>query len=348
MDIVDAIKGCEKVLFCSDPVSELRAIIAIHRARYGYAAGGCRMWAYPTWEIGLIDILKLAKARTDQSVLYGLPFGGGASLIWGDPNKDKTKIKLTSFANHVALLGGAYYAAQDIGIDLSDMIEMRQVTPYITGVPSEEDEGNDVAQATAYGVFCGMRACLDTVFGGGDTFLGRKVAIQGLGEVGYALGVMLHKAGARLFVSDSEPQRIAAASRAFGADPLLGHEIYRVDCDIFAPCGTGGVLNQRTIPKLSCHIVAGAAGNQLDDPKSAYSLAERGILYAPDFVVNAGGAIQIANERMAYIQGRAYPKIEDIYEKLQSVFSLAKERSQPPAEVASQIVEEMLIGKGDA
>ncbi len=304
------------------------------------------MWTYPTWEMGLADILTLAKARTDQAVLYGLPFGGGASLIWGDPNKDKTKIKLTSFANQVALLGGAYYATRDIGIDLSDVVEMRQVMPYVAGVPLENEGENDVAQATAYGVVCGMRASLETVFGE-DKLLGRTVAIQGLGEVGYALATMLHKAGARLFVSDREPQRIAAASRAFGADPLLGHEIYRVDCDIFAPCGIGGILNERTIPKLSCRIVAGGAGNQLDGPKSAYSLAGRGILYAPDFVINAGGAIQISDERIGYIQERAYRKIEGIYGKLQSIFSLAKERSQPPSEVASQMVEERLKEEGD-
>jgi leucine dehydrogenase len=333
------IEGHEQVLFCSDSASGLQAIIAIHSAKLGPALGGCRMWPYPTFEAALADALRLSKAMTYKAAISDLPLGGGKSVIWGDPQKDKTEKSLIAFANQVASLGGRYIVAEDVGIGLSDIEAIRRVTPHVAGFSQEQGGSGDPSPATAYGVFCGMRATLEKVFGN-DSFKGRRVAIQGVGKVGYALGALLHEAGAKLYISDPNPERVAMGSRAFGADPLLGHEIYRVECDIYAPCAMGGALNERTIPRLACPIVAGSANNQLETPEAAALMAERKILYAPDYVINAGGLINISEERAGYSKERAYPKIAKIYDRLKEIFSLAESASIGAAEAADRLARE--------
>jgi len=282
MDLFEQIKidGHEQILICSDLPSGLQAMIAIHDTRLGPALGGCRMWPYSSFEAALADVLRLSKAMTYKAAVSGLPLGGGKSVIWGDPKKDKTPEQLMAFAKQVALLGGRYLVAEDVGISLDDIDLIRQFTPHVAGYSLADGGSGDPSPATAYGVFCGMRACLKEAFGE-DSFEGKKVAIQGIGKVGYALAALLHQEGARLYVSDMDPERVAIASRDFGADPLLGHEIYRVDCDIYAPCALGGIINERTVPRLSCRIVAGAANNQLEIPEVAEMLDARNILYAP-------------------------------------------------------------------
>ncbi|MFQ5949155.1 MAG: Glu/Leu/Phe/Val dehydrogenase dimerization domain-containing protein [Nitrospiria bacterium] len=346
MDLFEQIKteGHEQVLFCSDPSSGLRAIIAIHSTQLGPALGGCRMWSYPAFEEALSDVLRLSKAMTYKAAISGLSLGGGKSVIWGDPKKDKTQKRLLAFAKHVASLGGRYIVAEDVGIGLSDIEMMRRITPHVAGFSSEGGGSGDPSPATAYGVFCGMRACLEEVFGD-DSFRGKSVAIQGVGKVGYALARLLHQEGARLYISDMDPERVAIVSRDFGAAPLLGHEIYRVDCDIFAPCALGGIVNERTVPRLGCRIVAGAANNQLEDPKVAAMLGAANILYAPDYVINAGGLINIAEELAGYVKERAYNKILGIQDRLKAVFSLARKASLTSAEAADRLAEEGL-GKG--
>src|SRR5581483_11069923 len=328
MEIFERMKsdGHEQLLFCSDRASGLQAMIAIHNTRLGPALGGCRMWPYPSFDAALSDVLRLSKAMTYKAAVAGLPLGGGKSVIWGDPKKDKTKERLIAFARQVDSLGGRYIVAEDVGIGLSDIEQIRQATRHVAGYALEQGGSGDPSPATAYGVFNGMRACLEEVFGDGS-FKGRKVAIQGLGKVGYALAKLLHEAGARLYISDMDPERVAMGSRAFGADPLLGHEIYRVECDIFSPCAMGGFISERTIPRLSAPIVAGAANNQLEDAKAAALLAERKILYAPDYVINAGGLINISDELLGYSKERAYQKVARIYDQLKAVFSLAKQQS---------------------
>ncbi|HZR47868.1 MAG TPA: Glu/Leu/Phe/Val dehydrogenase dimerization domain-containing protein [Candidatus Manganitrophaceae bacterium] len=346
MEIFERMKsdGHEQLLFCSDRASGLQAMIAIHNTRLGPALGGCRMWPYPSFDAAVSDVLRLSKAMTYKAAVAGLPLGGGKSVIWGDPKKDKTKERLIAFAKQVDSLGGRYIVAEDVGIGLSDIEQIRQATRHVAGYALEQGGSGDPSPATAYGVFNGMRACLEEVFGDGS-FKGRKVAIQGLGKVGYALAKLLHEAGARLYISDMDPERVAMGSRAFGADPLLGHEIYRVECDIFSPCAMGGFINERTIPRLSAPIVAGAANNQLEDAKAAALLAERKILYAPDYVINAGGLINISDELLGYSKERAYQKVARIYDQLKAVFSLAKQQSIYTAEAADRLAEARLETK---
>ena len=346
MEIFERMKsdGHEQLLFCSDRASGLQAMIAIHNTRLGPALGGCRMWPYPSFDAAVSDVLRLSKAMTYKAAVAGLPLGGGKSVIWGDPKKDKTKERLIAFARQVDSLGGRYIVAEDVGIGLSDIEQIRQATRHVAGYALEQGGSGDPSPATAYGVFNGMRACLEEVFGDGS-FKGRKVAIQGLGKVGYALAKLLHEAGARLYISDMDPERVAMGSRAFGADPLLGHEIYRVECDIFSPCAMGGFINERTIPRLSAPIVAGAANNQLEDAKAAALLAERKILYAPDYVINAGGLINISDELLGYSKERAYQKVARIYDQLKAVFSLAKQQSIYTAEAADRLAEARLETK---
>ncbi|MFQ5580083.1 MAG: Glu/Leu/Phe/Val dehydrogenase dimerization domain-containing protein [Nitrospiria bacterium] len=339
-------EGHEQVLFCSDPAAGLQAIIAIHDTRLGPALGGCRMWPYPSFEEALSDVLRLSKAMTYKAAVSGLPLGGGKSVIWGDPKKDKTPERLAAFARQVAALGGRYLVAEDVGVSLDDIEKMREITPHVTGYSLEEGGSGDPSPATAYGVFCGMRACLKEV-SGEDSFEGKRVAIQGVGKVGYALAALLHQEGARLFVSDMDPERVAMASRDFGADPLLGHEIYRVDCDIYAPCALGGSINERTVPRLSCRIVAGAANNQLEGSEVAAMLDASHILYAPDYVINAGGLINIAEELTEYSKERAYRKISEIQARLERVFLLAKEASISSSEAANRLaVNRLETGRG--
>ncbi len=348
LDLFDQMNtdGHEQVLFCSDPPSGLQAMIAIHDTRLGPALGGCRMWPYPSFDAALSDVLRLSKAMTYKAAVSGLPLGGGKSVIWGDPKKDKTPERLTAFAKQVATLGGRYLVAEDVGISLDDIEQIRQITPHVGGYSLEKGGSGDPSPATAYGVFCGMRACLKEVFGE-ESFEGKRIAIQGVGKVGYALAALLHQEGARLYVSDMDPERVAMASRDFGADPLLGHEIYRVDCDIYAPCALGGSINERTVPRLSCRIVAGAANNQLECPEVAAMLDASHILYAPDYVINAGGLINIAEELTEYSKIRAYQKISEIQARLDTVFSLANEASVTSAEAANQLAEKRLEAGGD-
>ncbi|TAJ96670.1 MAG: Glu/Leu/Phe/Val dehydrogenase [Candidatus Manganitrophaceae bacterium] len=335
--------GHEQILFGSDPASGLQAIIAIHDTRLGPSLGGCRMWPYPNFDAALTDVLRLSKAMTYKAAMADLPLGGGKSVIWGDPKKEKSEAKLVAFAEQVASLGGRYIVAEDVGIGLADIERIHRVMPHAAGLPEEKGGSGDPSPATAYGVFCGMRAALEERFGEGS-FQGRKIAIQGIGKVGYALALLLHKAGAKISVCDMDPERVAAICKVTGADPFLGHEIYRVECDIFAPCALGGFMNERTIPRLSCEIVAGAANNQLENAKAAILLRDRNILYTPDYVLNAGGLINIAEELNGYSKERAYKKIEAIYDRLKEVFALAKKESIPPSEAADRLAEARLAG----
>ncbi len=340
-------EGHERVLFCSDRASGLQAIIAIHSTRLGPSLGGCRMWPYPNFDAVLTDVLRLSKAMTYKAAMADLPLGGGKSVIWGDSKKDKTEGRLVAFAKEVASLGGRYIVAEDVGIGLSDIERIHKITPHAAGLSEGSGGSGDPSPATAYGVFCGMRASLEERFGDGS-FQGRKIAIQGIGKVGYALALLLHQAGAKLSVCDMDPERVAMICRVTGADPFLGHEIYRVECDIFSPCALGGFMNERTIPRLSCEIVAGSANNQLENAKAALLLKERNILYAPDYVLNAGGLINIADELSGYSKERAYQKIEAIYHRLKEVFALAKKESILPSEAADRLAEARLArgGKG--
>lgn len=338
------IEGHEQLLVCSDSASGLRALIAIHNTNLGPALGGCRMWPYASFDEALSDVLRLSRAMTYKAAVSDLPLGGGKSVIWGDAEKDKTPALLEAFAKNVASLGGRYIVAEDVGITLEDIETVRQTTSHVAGHSLAHQGSGDPSPATAHGVFSGMRACLEEVFGDAS-FKGKRVAIQGLGKVGSALAKLLHEAGATLYVSDMDPERVAHAIRDYGADPIHGHEVYRVDCDVFAPCALGGIINARSIESLSCRIVAGAANNQLKDLEIAEELGRRDILYAPDYVLNAGGLINIAEELKGYDQARAYENVGKIYDRMKVVFELAKKESISTAQAAERLAEQRLDAK---
>lgn len=334
----------EQILFCSNPALGLKAIIAIHNTTLGPALGGCRMWPYPSFDAALTDVMRLSRAMTYKAAVSHLPLGGGKSVIWGDSRTEKSKALLAAFARHVDALSGRYLVAEDVGIGVPDIEEMQKHTTHVAGFPIDQGGSGDPSPATAYGVFCSMRACLEEVYGV-DSFEGKRVAIQGLGKVGFALAKHLHEAGAKLYVSDMDPELMAKASRTFDADPIHGHEIYRVDCDIFAPCALGGIINERSIPSLSCRIIAGAANNQLANSALAEQLMEMDILYAPDYVINAGGLINIYEELNHYNEVQAYKRVSEIYGRLKTVFALAKEEDISTARAADRFAEARLRGE---
>jgi leucine dehydrogenase len=272
---------------------------------------------------------------TYKAAISGLAIGGGKSVIIGDSRKDKTPERMIAFAKNVALLGGRYIVAEDVGIEVSDIETFRTVTPHVAGFAKEAGGSGDPSPSTALGVFVGMAACLEEVTGN-RSFQGCRVAIQGLGKVGYALAKLLYNAGAKIILSDMDPERVAIGCREFDCDIVHPHEIYRVPCDIFAPCALGGILNARTIPALSCKIVAGAANNQLDNREAATQLHERGILYAPDYVINAGGLIHVvATEDVE-------TKVRAIGFRLKEIFAIAQSEAWLPSEAANNLAEKRL------
>lgn len=332
--------GYEQLALCHDKTSGLRAIIAIHDTTLGPALGGCRMWNYDSEEAAIEDALRLARGMTYKSAVAGLNLGGGKSVIIGDPRTHKTEALLRAFGRFVQSLQGRYWTAEDVGTGVEDVEIIRQETDYVVGTVGQGGSG-DPSPATAYGVFQGMRACLREV-AGQDSLEGRVIAIQGVGNVGLCLARLLHKAGARLIVADIYEDRVRAAVTEFGAEAVPPESIYDCECDVFSPNALGAVLNSGTIPRLRCRIVAGAANNQLATEVDGDALEARGILYAPDYVINAGGVINVADELQGYNRERSYRKIADIATNLATVFALARKRSLPSYRAADLVAEQRI------
>ncbi|MCS7170002.1 MAG: leucine dehydrogenase, partial [Candidatus Kapabacteria bacterium] len=285
--------GHEQVLFCSEPAVGLRAIIAVHDTTLGPALGGVRMWAYPTEEEALEDVLRLSRAMTYKAAVAGLNLGGGKAVIIGDPHTQKSEMLFRAFGRFVDALGGRYITAEDVGTTVADMEWIRMETRFVTGVL---EGSGDPSPFTAHGVFYGIKACAKVVWGS-DSLANRTVAVQGAGNVAQNLVEHLVRDGARVFISDIYPEKAQRLCDEVGAIPVSAEEIYDVSCDIFSPNALGGVINEQTIPRLRCAVVAGAANNQLhDEYADAQRLHERGILYAPDYVINAGGLMNVAAE----------------------------------------------------
>jgi leucine dehydrogenase len=336
--------GHEQVVFCSEPAVGLRAIIAIHDTTMGPALGGVRMWNYRTEEEALQDVLRLSRAMTYKAALAGLRLGGGKAVILGDPHTEKSEGLFRAFGRFVESLGGRYITAEDVGTTVEDMEWIRQETRYVTGVAGKS---GDPSPVTAYGVYCGMKACARVVYGE-DSLAGRTIAVQGAGNVARHLVAHLVREGAAVYVADIFPEKVQRLREELGnaitaVDP---EAIYDVECDIFSPNALGGTLNERTIPRLRCRIVAGGANNQLQDERAdALRLHERGILYAPDYVINAGGLINVAAELEGeYDRERVLRRVEGIYTTLLRVFQLAQEQNQPPTEAAAELAHRILRG----
>lgn len=290
--------GHERVVQITDDAAGLRALIAVHNTNQGPSLGGCRIRSYGTQDEAMTDVLRLSRGMTYKSALAGLPLGGGKSVILANPKTDKTEALFQAFGDAVEALGGTYITAEDVGSNEQDMIRISSRTRYVCGLPAQDGApGGNPSPVTAYGVFCGLRASLEPGLRRSD-MRGLRVAIQGLGAVGYSLAQQLHAAGAELVVADIDAARMAQAQvemperlRVVGVD-----EIHRQDVDVFAPCALGAGLNDTTIPEIKARVIAGAANNQLARPEHDAILKARGILYAPDYVVNAGGVIAVGYE----------------------------------------------------
>jgi len=338
--------GYEQVVFCYDRASGLKAIIAIHDTTLGPALGGLRMWPYESEDDAIFDVLRLARGMTYKAAAAGLNLGGGKAVIIGDPKKDKSEALFRAFGRFVQSLGGRYITAEDVGTSVEDMDIIHMETDYVTGVSTAYGSSGDPSPATAFGVWRGMKACAKEVFGT-ESLSGKTVAIQGLGHVGHHLARHVHDEGARLVVTDINDDAVQRSAKEFGAEAVDPEAIYDVECDIFSPCALGAVLNPETVPRLKCRIVAGAANNQLLSESDGDAVEERGILYAPDYVLNAGGLINVADELQGYNRERAFKKAAGIYENIQKVISVSKRDKIPTYRAADRLAEERiaLIGR---
>lgn len=337
--------GHEQVIFCYDRGSGLRAIIAIHDTTLGPALGGCRMLPYATESEAVTDALRLSKGMTYKCAATGVNHGGGKAVIWGDPQQDKSEELFRALGRYMQTLGGRYYTGTDMGTEKEDFVYSRMESRYIVGLPEEHGGSGNSAIITAYGVWRGMKAAALEVFGN-DSLTGRHVAIQGLGKVGYHLVERLVEEGARLTVTDVSPENVRRVAQAFDVEVVDPDAIYGVPCDIFAPCAVGAVLNDETIPRLNCRIVAGSANNQLAEPRHGAALFGRAILYCPDYVINAGGLIQVADELMGYDRDRAFQKASTIYEMLRRIFAISAEEQIPTSQAADRHAERRIASIG--
>ncbi len=330
----------ETVSFVCDPATGLKAIIAIHDTTRGPALGGCRVWPYGSTDEALTDALRLSRGMTYKNALAGLDLGGGKAVILADPRKDKTPDMMRAFGTYVERLSGSYITAEDVGVSPSDMEAVAERTAHVRGT-SATGLG-DPSPYTALGVFEGLKAAAAHAFGT-SALNGITVSVQGLGHVGYDLCAHLHGAGARLIVSDIHAPAVDRAVAAFGATVVAPSEAHAAPADIFAPCALGGGLNARTIPDIRARIVAGAANNQLGHAADGAALKARGILYAPDYAINAGGVISIALARPGEADDLVREKTLAIGATLAEIFRRAEAEDLTPEAVADRMAEERLV-----
>ena len=327
----------ERVVFGHDAASGLRAIIAIHNTNLGPALGGCRMWPYASEAEALTDVLRLARGMTYKSALAGLPFGGGKAVILGDPRKDKSEALFLAMGRFVDSFGGRYVTAEDVGVSVDDVEVMARATEHVAGTRAAG--AGDPSPSTAYGVLVGIRAAVAHKLGR-NSLDGVRVAVQGAGHVGYHLCHLLHEAGARLTVADIDHNAVERVADELGALPVAPDAITSVEGEVFAPCALGAVINDETLGQLQVPIVAGSANNQLAAPRHGVELLRRGVLYAPDYVINAGGVINISHEGPAYDKQAAVDHVARIHETLREIFGRAEAAGIPTSEAADRLAEE--------
>jgi leucine dehydrogenase len=324
-----------------DQASGLQAIVAVHDSRLGPALGGCRFIHYDTEDAALTDALRLARGMTYKAALAGLHHGGGKSvLIKPRVRFDRTAL-FKAFGRFVEDLRGHYITAEDSGTSIEDMEVIRSVTKHVTGVDVAHGGSGDPSPFTALGVRRGIEACVKFAMGK-DSLGGIRVAVQGVGHVGYHLCKELHAAGAKLTVADVDPLKAERAQREFGADVASLDDIFAVECDVFSPCALGSGINPTTVPRLRCRVVAGAANNQLSESAMGAALMQRGILYAPDYAINAGGLVNVAQEVVGYDAAKARTRTLEIYDTILEIAERAKKAETPTATIANKMVEERL------
>lgn len=340
--------GHEQVVFCHDEATGLKAIIAIHNTVLGPALGGTRMWNYATEQEALTDVLRLSRGMTFKAAISGINLGGGKAVIIGDSKKLKTEAFMRRFGKFVDSLNGKYITAEDVNMKTSDMEYIHIETKHVTGLPESMGGGGDPSPVTAYGVYLGMKATAKKVYGS-DSLSGKRVAVQGVGQVGMHLVDYLVKEKADVFVTDLFEDKVTAIAQKFGVKAVGQDEIYDLDMDIYAPCALGATVNDTTIPRLKCAIIAGAANNQLkDEVKNGYMLMDRSIAYAPDFLINAGGLINVYNEYLGnYNRQRVFEQAEKIYTTCLNTLNLADQEKISSQEAAIKLAEKRIaeIGK---
>ncbi|WP_435070006.1 Glu/Leu/Phe/Val family dehydrogenase [Amycolatopsis thermoflava] len=339
--------GHEQVVFCQDQATGLKAIIAVYSTALGPALGGTRFYPYTRESDALDDVLALSKGMAYKNALAGLDLGGGKAVIIGDPATTNTEALLRAYGRFVQSLGGRYYTACDVGTYVADMDVIARETRFVTGRSRDDGGAGDSSVLTAFGVFQGMRAAAEFRWGSAD-LAGRHVGVSGVGKVGHILVGHLVEAGARVSVTDVSQ---AAVERVKAAHPAVevvedNATLLRMPLDVFAPCALGGALNDTTVPQLGAEIVCGAANNQLAHPGIEKSLEDRGVLYAPDYLVNAGGVIQVSDELHGFDFERAKRKAAGIFETTKAVFELAKAEGVPPATAADRLAERRMSEVG--
>ncbi len=314
----------EKVVFCHDKETGLKAIIGIHNTVLGPALGGTRMWSYASEAEALDDVLRLSRGMTYKAAISGLNLGGGKAVIIGDAKKDKTEAMLRRYGRFIKNLNGAYITAEDVGTSTKDMEYIRMETEHVVGLPEAMGGGGDPSPVTAYGTYMGMKAAVKKAYGT-DSLEGKKIAVQGVGHVGGYLVELLAKENAQIFITDIYEDRLKEISSKYTATVVGMDEIYDVDMDVYAPCALGGTINDDTLRRLKCRVIAGSANNQLrNEEVHGPALIDRGIFYAPDFLINAGGLINVYSEMNGYNRESAYAQTESIYGYTSDIFDLAE------------------------
>ena len=336
--------GHEQVVFCHNKDAGLKAIIAIHNTVLGPALGGTRMWPYKTEAEALNDVLRLSRGMTYKNAVAGLDIGGGKAVIIGDPSTDKSEALFRAFGQFVQSLGGRYITAEDVGIDVNDMEYVYRETEFVTGVHQVHGGSGDPSPFTAYGTLQGLMATLNKKYG--DEDVGKySYAVQGLGHVGMEYVKLLKERGAKLFVADLNPALVARAVDEFGAEAVKPEEIYDVAADVFSPCAFEYAINEATLPRLKAKVICGTANNQMSHV-TGVEAAKRGILYAPDYAVNAGGVMNVSLEIDGYNRERAMRLMRNIYHTLGKVYDLSEREGITPQYAADRIAEARITSIG--
>jgi leucine dehydrogenase len=334
----------EELLFCNDNETGLKAIIAVHNTVLGPALGGTRVWAYNNEMEALNDVLRLSRGMTYKNSLAGLNLGGGKAVIIGDSRTIKSEALMRRFGKFVNSLGGNYITAEDVGISPADMVYVNMETNHVVGLPGKS---GDPSPVTARGVYMGMKACAKEQFGT-DSLSGRKIAVQGVGHVGEYLVASLTKEGAEVFITDVYEPTLKRVSETYGAKVVGLDEIYDLDVDIYAPCALGATVNDDTLSRLKCSIISGAANNQLKNEQVHGKLVmDKGIIYAPDFALNAGGVINCYSEVAGLPAEWALTKSDDIYSTISEIVKRSKNENIPTYQIANKMAEERIekVGK---
>ncbi len=340
----DSFRGHESVSFFHDEATGLRSIVAVHSTAFGPAFGGCRMWPYATDEAAVRDVLRLSRGMSYKNAMAGLPFGGGKSVIIGDSRRQKSEALLRAFGRNIEGLGGRYITAEDVGISESDIEIVAQETRYVSGRRQRgAAAGGNPAPKTAFGVFQGMRAAAELKLGR-TSLDGLTVAIQGVGQVGYHLCKLLHNEGVKLIVADVDSQSVERAVAEFDARAVATDEVLFVEADILSPCALGAVLTAESVEKIKASLIVGAANNQLASDEAGEALLRRGILYAPDYVVNGGGIISASLEYLGGHEEReVWARVTGIYETTRVVLIRAMREQRPANAIADEIAESRIV-----